>query len=74
MEQLWLKTIQLINHLTSLKSLSIVECKRSQNKSNLESQAQRLEAYCCAKGYSIVRVVKEVGSGVNDHRQKLTKL
>ena len=35
---------------------------------------QRLEAYCCAKGYSIVRVVKEVGSGVNDHRQKLMKL
>ena len=26
------------------------------------------------KGYSIVRVVKEVGSGVNDNRRKLVKL
>ncbi len=32
----------------------------SENKSNLETQAKRLEAYCTAKGYQIVRVVKEV--------------
>ncbi|MBD2294363.1 IS607 family transposase [Anabaena sphaerica FACHB-251] len=46
----------------------------SENKSNLESQAQRLEDYCTAKGYQIVRVVKEVGSGVNDNRRKLIDL
>ncbi len=45
----------------------------SENKSNLETQAKRLEAYCIAKGYQIVRVVKEVGSGVNDHRKLLLK-
>ncbi|MDJ0562699.1 MAG: recombinase family protein, partial [Microcystis sp. M49629_WE12] len=33
----------------------------SENQSNLETQAKRLEAYCIAKGYQIVRVVKEVG-------------
>ncbi len=33
-----------------------------------------MEAYCIAKGYQIVRVVKEVGSGVNDHRKLLLKL
>ena len=43
----------------------------SENKSNLDTQAQRLESYCCAKGYTIVRIVKEVGSGVNDNRRKL---
>lgn len=43
----------------------------SQNKSNLEAQAKRMENYCIAKGYQIVRVVKEVGSGVNDNRRKL---
>lgn len=43
----------------------------SQNKSNLEAQAKRIENYCIAKGYQIVRVVKEVGSGVNDNRRKL---
>lgn len=43
----------------------------SENKSNLDTQAQRLEAYCLAKGYQIKRIVKEVGSGVNDNRKKL---
>ncbi|GBD52533.1 resolvase [Microcystis aeruginosa NIES-298] len=33
-----------------------------------------MEAYCIAKGYQIVRVVKEVGSGVNAHRKLLLKL
>lgn len=46
----------------------------SENKSNLDSQAQRLETYCLAKGYTIVRIVKEVGSGVNDNRRKLIDL
>jgi putative resolvase len=46
----------------------------SENKSNLDTQAQRLEAYCMAKGYTIIRVIKEVGSGVNDNRRKLVQL
>jgi len=39
----------------------------SQNKSNLDSQCDRLVQYCAARGYHVVRTVKEVGSGVNDH-------
>ena len=46
----------------------------SEDKSNLDTQAQRLESYCIAKGYTIVRIVKEVGSGVNDNRHKLINL
>lgn len=46
----------------------------SENKSNLNTQAERLETYCLAKGYQIVRIVKEVGSGVNDNRRKLIDL
>lgn len=46
----------------------------AENKSNLESQAQRLAAYCAARGYLVARVVKEVGSGVNDARPKLLAL
>ena len=46
----------------------------SENKSNLASQAQRLERYCTAKGWQIVSVSQEVGSGVNDKRKKLEKL
>lgn len=46
----------------------------SENKSNLDTQAERLEKYCLAKGYQVVRIVKEVGSGVNDNRRKLIDL
>jgi len=46
----------------------------SQNKSNLESQADRLTAYCAARGYKVHQVVKEVGSGVNDQRRKFSAL
>ena len=41
---------------------------------NLESQSERLLNYCSFKGYSVVRVVKEVSSEVNDNRRKLVKL
>ena len=46
----------------------------SQNKSNLDSQADRLTQYAIARGYQIKEIVKEVGSGVNDNRPKLQKL
>lgn len=43
----------------------------SQNKNNLDSQAERLIQYCTARGYHITSVIKEIGSGVNDRRPKL---
>lgn len=46
----------------------------SENKSNLEAQAERLKQYAIAKGYTIIQVIKEVGSGVNDNRKQLQKL
>ena len=46
----------------------------SENKSNLEAQAQRLLSYANAKGYQVESVVKECGSGLNDQRPKLEKL
>ena len=46
----------------------------SENKDNLERQAERLASYAAAKGYCIIYVIKEVGSGVNDCRPKLEKL
>ncbi|MBA3920751.1 MAG: IS607 family transposase [Nostocaceae cyanobacterium] len=42
-----------------------------ENRKNLDTQAERLCNYSSAKGYQIVHVVKEVGSGLNDHRKKL---
>lgn len=46
----------------------------NENRPNLDAQAERLCAYCTAKGWKVVKVVKEVGSGVNDGRKKLLAL
>ena len=46
----------------------------SENKKNLESQAERLVAYGNAKGYQIKQVIKECASGLNDKRPKMMKL
>lgn len=70
-------TIIITEHDDNQKSLKVAIYARvssSENKSNLDSQANRLTAYCAAKGYQVAKVVKEVGSGVNDNRQKLIDL
>jgi putative resolvase len=57
-----------------LKVVIYARVSSSENKINLDSQADRLTAYCAAKGYQVAKVVKEIGSGVNDNRQKLIEL
>jgi len=46
----------------------------SQNRKNLEAQAERLVSYCNAKGYAVKEVVKECASGLNDKRPKLVTM
>jgi predicted site-specific integrase-resolvase len=55
----------------SQKVVVYARVSSAENKSNLESQAERLTAYCTAKGYQEALVVKEIGSGVNESRPKL---
>ena len=43
-------------------------------KADLDRQAERLVIYANARGYQVVAVVKEIASGVNDKRPRLTKL
>lgn len=60
-----------------VKQLSVAIYARvssSENKSNLESQKQRLLDYCSAKGYKVTKIVTETGSGLNDKRPKLESL
>lgn len=54
----------------------VIYCRVSStvNKSNLETQKERLVNYCNAKGYNIDQVICEFGSGLNDKRPKLEKL
>ena len=46
----------------------------SENKDNLLRQRERLESYCSARGYKVIKVVEEIGSGLNDNRKKLESL
>jgi putative resolvase len=46
----------------------------NENRPNLNSQAERLCLYCAAKGWKVHKIVKEMGSGVNDGRKKLLAL
>ena len=64
-------------HIKNEKEEKIIIYARvssSENKDNLDSQAKRLEQYCIAKGYKIYKIIKEIGSGINDNRPKLINL
>jgi len=57
-----------------VKAVIYARVSSSENKNNLETQCVRLCNYASAKGYKIVKEVKEIGSGLNDKRGKLIKI
>jgi predicted site-specific integrase-resolvase len=59
---------------TSNRAAIYSRVSSAENKDNLERQADRLVEYSMVKGYQVVKVVKEVGSGLNDNRKKLEQL
>lgn len=72
--QLSTGTIIIDNEINNNGVVIYARVSSSENQCNLDSQAQRLVLYCEAKGYQIISVIKEVGSGVNDNRKKLIQL
>lgn len=46
----------------------------SENKQNLETQAQRVSQFCNANGWVVHEIIKECASGLNDNRPKLQKI
>jgi putative resolvase len=46
----------------------------AENRKNLDAQAERVAAFCAAKGWQVAKVVKECGSGVNDQRPQFLAL
>jgi predicted site-specific integrase-resolvase len=46
----------------------------AENRKNLDGQAERVSAFCAAKGWQVAKVVKECGSGVNDQRPQFLAL
>lgn len=55
---------------------TVIYCRVSStvNKTNLESQKERLLNYCTRNGFRVKKIVTEFGSGINDKRPKLEKL
>jgi len=43
-------------------------------KADLDRQIERCVAFCAVNGWAVTKAVKEVASGMNDHRPKLIKL
>lgn len=63
--------------MKSKQGLTVVYARVSsseQQKTNLEAQAERLTQFAIANGWIVDKVIKEVGSGLNDERKKLTEL
>ena len=57
-----------------LKVAIYTRVSSAEKTDTLDSQAERLVAYCAARGYQVAKVVKEVGSGINDSRPKFLVL
>jgi putative resolvase len=46
----------------------------AENRKHLEGQAERVAAFCAAKGWQVAKVVKECGSGITDQRPQFLAL
>lgn len=62
------------NEINNQRTKTIIYARVSsseQRKTNLQSQAERMEQFCIANGWIVDKVIKEVGSGLNDSRKQL---
>ena len=64
------------NNEDNLKNKVVLYARVSsiENKTNLESQLEKLRLFASSKGYQIVKEIKDIGSGLNDNRSKLNEL
>src|SRR2546421_9413997 len=53
--------------LTTPKVAVYARVSSAENKSHLDSQAERLVVYCAARGYQVAKVVKEIGQASMMH-------
>lgn len=63
--------------MKSKQGLTVIYARVSSSeyrKIHLETQAERLTQFAIANGWVVDKVIKEVGSGLNDERKKLTEL
>jgi putative resolvase len=68
-------TVIVQEHTHPLQKVAVyARVSSAEMQGQLDTQAERLVQYCEAKGYQISQVVKEIASGVNDHRPKFLAL
>ena len=62
------------NNISNKSVILYSRVSSNQMKDNLIRQDQRLYDYAISNGFNIIDRILEVGSGMNDHRNKLIKL
>lgn len=63
--------------MKSKQGLTVIYARVSSSeyrKTHLETQVERLTQFAIANGWVVDKVIKEVGSGLDDERKKLTEL
>ena len=66
--------ISQILETTDVLAVLYARVSNGENKANLETQLDRLRSFANAKGYTIVKEIKEIGSGLNDKRPQLERI
>lgn len=68
--------IEEIENVKQKSEKNVIYCRESssENKVSLENQTQRCIDFCNAKGWQVHKVVKEIGSGLNDKRKKFLEI
>jgi putative uncharacterized protein ST2468 len=63
-----------IKESDDIKVVLYARVSSTTNKASLDGQIERMRDYSAAKGYTVVREVKEIASGLNDERKKLDSI
>ncbi len=56
------------------KTIIYARVSSNEMKDNLKRQSERLSNWATSNGYEIIKIVEEVGSGMNDQRTKLSNI
>lgn len=62
------------NNINQTRGILYARVSSAVNKVSLEGQIERMRNYASAKGYTVVKEVKEIASGLNDERPKFSKI
>lgn len=57
-----------------VKAILYSRVSSNDRKESLNAQLERVTSFAIERGYNIIKSVREIGSGMNDNRRKLTRL